>query len=105
MKEERVFFSNQHPHSCQVQLEGTNLVLATILTGVSHVPGPPAPMHTSATSQVVEGITPGPGAHFPPIPKSSKPHGLGIPTASIIAPATAVSNFEGAVTPVNVFNL
>ena len=69
------------------------------------MPGPPAPIHTSATSPVVEGITPGPGAPFPPIPKRGNPHGLGIPTASTIAPATAASNFGGVVTPVNVFNL
>ena len=62
-------------------------------------------MHTSATSQVVEGITPGSGAPSPPNPISSHPYGLGIPTVSTIAPATAASNFGGVVTPVNVFNL
>ena len=65
----------------------------------------PCPMHTSATSQVVEGITPGSGAPSPPNLISSHPYGLGIPTVSTIAPATATSNFGGVVTPVNVFNL
>jgi len=64
-------------------------------------------MHISATSQVVEGTTPGSGAPSPPNLISSHPHGLGIPTASTLAPATAASNFGGGgvVTPVNVFNL
>ena len=105
MKEELGFFSSQDPHPCQVQLEGTNIVLVTTSTRVSHVPGLPAPMHTSATSQVVERITPGSGAPSPPNLTSSNPHGLGIPTASTIAPATVASNYGGVVTPVNVFNL
>ena len=49
------FFSSQDLHPCQVQLEGTNILLATTFTRVSHVPGLPAPMHTGATSQVVGG--------------------------------------------------
>ena len=69
------------------------------------MPGLPAPTHTSATSQVEEGITSGTGAPSPPNLISSHPHGMGIPTVSTIAPATAVSNLGGVVTPVNVFNL
>lgn len=67
--------------------------------------GPPAPMHTSATSQVVEGIIPGSGAPPPPNLISRHHQGLGNPTVSNIAPATAASSFGGIVTPVNVLNL
>ena len=41
----------------------------------------------------------------PPNRTSSHPHGLGIPTVSTIASDTVASNFGGAVTLVNVFNL
>ena len=67
--------------------------------------GPPAPMHTSATSQVVEGITPGTGAPPTLNPISSHPQGEGNLTVSNLAPSTAASSFGGLVTPVNVFNL
>ena len=58
---EGIFFSNRDPHPRQVHLEGTSIVLATTSTRVSSVLGPLGPLHTSATSQVVKGITPGTG--------------------------------------------
>ena len=98
-------FSNQDPHPRQVHLEGTNSVLATITTKVSHVPEPPAPMHTSATSQGVDGITLGSSASPPLNRQGNHPLGLGSPTPSSIVPATVTSSFGGVVTPVNVLNL
>ena len=50
------FFSNQDPHPRQVHLEGTSIVLALTSRRVGSVLGPPAPMQTSATSQVVEQV-------------------------------------------------
>ena len=99
------FFSNHDPHPCQVHLEGTSIVLATTSTRVGSVLGPPAPMHTSATSQDVEGITPGTSA--PPLlnPTSNHPKGQGNLTASSMVLTTAASSFGGLVTPVNVLNL
>ena len=100
-------FSNLDPHPRQVQLEGTNIVLATTLTRVSPVQGPPAPMHTSAISGVVDGTTPGYGVPTAPNPISSHPQGQENPTASNMppGPATVANNNGGIVTPVNVLNL
>ena len=100
-----VFFSNQDPHLCQVHLEGTNTVLVTSLTRVGSVLGPTAPMHTSATGQVVEGITQGTSALPSLNPVSSDPQGQGNITVINMAPTTTASSFGGLVTPVNVSNL
>ena len=96
------FFSNQDPHPCKVHLEGTSIVLATTSTRVGSVLGPPVPMHTSATSQAVEGITP-----CPTLSESNKQplQGQGNLTVSNTAPTTAANSFGGLVTPVNVLNL
>ena len=81
-----------------------NIVLATISARVPHVPGTPALMHTSATSQV-EGDHPRIRCSIPFESNKQPPLQLGIQTVSTIAPATAAYNFGGVVTPVNVFNL
>ena len=104
MKEDIGFF-HLDPHPCHVHLQGTSIVLATTSTRVGSVLGPLAPLHTSATSQVVEGITPGTGAPPSLNPISNHPQGQGHLTVSNMAPTTGASSFGGLVTPVNVLNL
>ena len=94
MKEELGFFQSG-PSSMLGTVRG-NIVLATTSARVSHVPGPPAPMHTSATSQV-RGDQPRIRCSVSFESDNQPPLQLGIPTVSIIAPATAASNFRGVV--------
>ena len=61
------------------------------------MPGPPAPMHTSATSQV-RWDQPRIRCSISFESDNQPPLQLRIPTVSIIAPATAASNFGGVVT-------
>ena len=81
------------------------IVLATTSTRVGSVLGPPAPMHSSATSQVVEGIIPRTGAPPPLNPISSHLQGQGNLTVSNMAPTTGASSFGDLVSPVNLLNL
>ena len=102
---EDIGVSNRYPHPRQVHLEERNTVLATTSTRVGSVLRPPTPLHTSAPSWVVEGITLSLGALPPLNPNSSHPQGQGNLTVNKMAPTTATSSFGGLVTPVNVLNL
>lgn len=86
-------------------VRGNEYRLIATSTRVSPVLGSPAPMHRSATSQVVAEITPGSVAPPPKNPISSLHQGLGNPTVSNIATATAASSFVGVVTPLNALNV
>ena len=104
MKEEFVFFQSG-PSSMPSTVRGSEYRTCHNFNKGFSCARTPCPYAHKCNKPGRGKITSGTGAPPPPNLISSHPHGMGIPTVSTIAPATAVSNLGGVVTPVNVFNL